>query len=57
MLDRIVKGVDLVVRGIIYISLVTIGASLALLAAAVVAIGSYRLFNFLWKHLLGFEWG
>ena len=57
VLDRIVKGIDLLARGTIYLALLVCGASLAALAAVVVAIGSYRLFQFLWHTLLSFEWG
>jgi len=57
MLDRIVKGIDVMVRGAIYLALLVCGVSLAVLAAAVAAVGSWRVWQWLWKNLLGFEWG
>jgi hypothetical protein len=57
MLDRIVNGVDAGVRGVIYIALVVCGAAMAILAAAVVSVGAYRVWEFIWKNFYSFSWG
>ena len=56
MWERLVRGADALVRGVIYVSCLICGASLAVLAAWSVLLFCYRLGQWLWVHLLGFDW-
>ena len=57
MLNHIIEIVDKLTRGLIYLGLIICGAAMAVLAAAVVAVGCWRVWQWTWTNLLGFPWG
>ena len=57
MFDRIWDILEKTSRGVIAMSCLACGVAVAVLAAAVLGVGCYRVWQFIWAHFLGFSWG
>jgi hypothetical protein len=56
MLDRVLGTVEQAARGLVYLCIVAIGAAVAVLAAAIIGVGCYRIWQYTWTHFLSHPW-